>query len=1452
MSPRLPFKGTVESPVRPTRQESETVRSETPPHVDFGPSSSRGTLNREGLGRPASDASLDSIAPIPAVTISESAPPIAAITREQWPLEHYWIATPADLQGPNAEGFRVHRGRRYVDVPNGGTVLVGVDTQTRQYRARLSTDLEALGPVLLRDTESGLWHPQERPQPAPSTSATPSNRGLPRPGGGHVRPAHRQLADRVAAIINRLRSPHARAKSLFRAMSEEQIGAYIRSLGSDIEGGLSRRETEYKTLKHQLTLWSTESSSTPAIAKDWAEHVTQEIKRCFRRETGTSLKLAPGSGPLPALQADFSHVRELSLDSITWTPAADTFLSGFSRLEQLTVTGATLDKLPAAVAQMGDLRTLDLSANRIRLDTPSAAALTSLSNLETINLSNNPLSMTPDFSALTGLKVLNLSNSQLDQWPTGLRHQTGLQIVDLRNNQLQEVPQTLLNPPAAQLEATVRLNGVTLIEGNAFAPGYWKTLELYWRRLAADHPALSGAAHPQGLRLVENIPELTAVQRMYPGKDAQAAKDYVLQLGDQELTRRLQDFDLLETQLEDYVAGHQYQGSIDAATARRWAPQRVARIIKACWLRESGEMLRLPPGSGPLPALTADFSHVRMLDLQEMNWSDSGDTFLANFTNLESLSINRSNLQQLPASVNDMNKLTRLDLSANNLELDAQSAAALSTLSRLQIVNLSQNPLKTTPDFSAMSELTSLDLNSTGIDQWPTGLLGKTALAGLDLRNNHLTQVPQANINPAPEQLASIARINGATLLEGNDFPSGYWRKFDGYWRRVHVAHPQLLDAAHPAAFDSDNSRAQRYRRLYPNKSIKVCREYLWNLDQGTAGTRLASLEREFTTLKTHLDAWVFSGGGNRQGYLRANQVLINAETRNDRTTASQRIISCWRRETPQKLANDRTPIGLELDLRGLRLQSLPDIDADFSHVGSLNLSNMGLSTSPEGFLTRFRHVRWLDLSRNQLRELPPAAGEMNGLTRLFLQNNQIVLTDDTARALSERTTLRALWLHDNPQLAIAPDFSRIIDMRSINLANTGIDTFPAGIADQPLLDTVNLSNNRIEEIPDSVIAPPDERLAHTARVNNVTNITDNPLSAETRTRLNHYNDRLIEAEMPLTGRNNLLDTADGHAPVVRRVTTDNPLARWTVGMPTDLLSTRRAQWRTLRNQQGSDGLFNTLARLLHVPAGHNDLQQRVWKLIDSITENNPQSERLRSELFERSGEAACCDRAAFTFANLETRMMMHNARSLARDQAQGPQLTALSKALFRLHEVDKIASADIAQREASILESRQGQEAQALPAPHVSEEVEIRLFYRHGLKDRLQLPGQPERMGFGHLVNVSKAQMDAAYEKIIALDNSPEEFQALLSREFWQEFVIHKYQSQFEAQRQPFQDRQATLDESYAANELSFAEYDAQSRALQAPLAIEEAALIETLTRLELAGHATRDNVEEPAGEST
>ncbi len=1274
--------------------------------------------------------------------------------------------------------------------------------------------------------------------------------GMIRSDGGHA-PVRLGLRDRLSLTLNKLRGSKSRAKKLFPDRTDDEIGDFIKSLGDDIAGGLTRRETEYKTLKVELNAWVRQSSlaSAPGTSRTNAQQVAKSVRLCWRHQSGGILSLKTGNATLPALTADFSHVRHLTLQSVAWSDSANTFLGNFSGLESLQINNSALGTLPKAIVQMSNLSKLDLSSNRIALNEQTAGELSTLGKLKQLDLSGNPLGKTPDFADMADLEILNLSDAQLVQWPTGLRNQTKLTRLDLRKNQLTEVPEAHLTPSTDELEAVTRINRVTLLEGNPFPRDYWEKLEVFWRRVATAHPQLSTDALAGAFRLDGDMPEVATVQRVYPDKNAQEARKFFTGLDDEgkiKLARRVEELDSLEARLNAYVDSSQADSASADSPAKKQA-RRVARIIKDCWLQDSGTTLKLASLNAPLPALTADFSHVRLLILNEVTWSGDADLFLSNFTHLEHLIINRCGIETLPRSVGAMSRLNNLDLSNNRLKLDQESAATLSAMHHLNTVVLSENPaIGLLPDFSNMSGLKYLFLDKTGIDQWPTGLQDKTGLIIVDLRDNHLKEVPQEFINPAPDQLLTVARINSSTHLDGNDFPPDYWKTFDSYWRRVSRVAPDLLTSHHSVMFDSDNSLTQRYRRLFPNKDVKKCREYLWSFDGDTAATKVHNLELEFGTLKRQLDAWVYSGGGNRGGYIRADQLAVNARTRPDRLTASNRIISCWRQETLPKRANDRTPIGLELNLSGLRLPSLPDIDVDFSHVGSLKLSNMDLSTSPEGFLTRFRHVRWLDLSRNQLRQLPPAVGEMGGLTRLFLQENQISLTADTARVLSERTTLRALWLHENPRLGITPDFSAIVDLRSIDLANTGIDTFPTGIADQPLLDTINLSNNRITQIPDSVIAPPDARLAHTVRINNVTDISNNPLSAATQTRLTQYNDRLIQAETPLTGWRNLVDTARGLAPVITRRTTDDPVARWTAGLTAEQLAARRIQWQTLRDQPRSDGLFNTFERLLESPTGHNELQSRVWKLIDSITENTPESERLRNEVFDRAGDAACCDRAAFTFANLETRMMMHHALAQASDKAQGPKLFALSKALFRLHEVDKIASADIAQREAALAADRSPQEAATLAPPRIPEEIEIRLFYRHGLKDRLQLPGQPERMGFSRLAGVSKTQVEDAYKKVIALDNSPEEFQELVSREFWQKFLTHKYQEVFEKQRQPFQDRQAALDESHAAKELSFADYDAQSKAMQASLMVEEAALIETLTRQELAEYPAASTVEE------
>lgn len=107
------------------------------------------------------DADLDAIQPAPSVSV-RSAPPAAEIPLVvSRPLENYWIKSATELPEVDGEGFRLYRNRQYVDVPDGGIVLVGIEPDTGLYRARLASELTPSGPLLLRDVESGIWHPHD-------------------------------------------------------------------------------------------------------------------------------------------------------------------------------------------------------------------------------------------------------------------------------------------------------------------------------------------------------------------------------------------------------------------------------------------------------------------------------------------------------------------------------------------------------------------------------------------------------------------------------------------------------------------------------------------------------------------------------------------------------------------------------------------------------------------------------------------------------------------------------------------------------------------------------------------------------------------------------------------------------------------------------------------------------------------------------------------------------------------------------------------------------------------------------------------------------------------------------------------------------------------------------------------------------------------------------------------
>lgn len=902
------------------------------------------------------------------------------------------------------------------------------------------------------------------------------------------------------------------------------------------------------------------------------------------------------------------------------------------------------------------------------------------------------------------------------------------------------------------------------------------------------------------------------------------------------LARLETEFESLDQALKVWVKENKPQSPRTSFDRTGGMAGRTADDIRRCWRRESNA-LTLTNGRGTtLPTLSADFSHVETLDLAGFRASGNVEAFLKRFTQLKALSIKNCRLTEVPMAIDDMPGLTSLSLETNAIRLTEQSAARLGARSALEVLNLQGNPLGATPDFSGMSRLKKLNLRLTQMEQWPAGLQDQTSLELVDLSYNRLREVPQASLDPSPEQLEAIARINRVTRLDHNAFPEDYWQQFDGYWKRLGEVRPDLLQGGLEGVFDSGNPKVTVVRKLYPSYGVQKAREFIWNLGAG-ADAELARLEQEFDLLQSQLDAWVFSGGGAHQRYIRPGERTINRALHAGRNAARARILNCWRRETPQKLAYDGTPIGLELDLSYLNLPSLPDLDVDFSHVGSLKLNNMGLVTSPENFLARFSHVRWLDMTNNFLRELPPALAGMDNLTRLKLSRNRIRLTPQTAEILSGRTRLRLLCLDEN-DLRISPDFSRIANISGIDMAQTGLETWPTGLGEQPQLEKVNLSRNEMTTIPESVISPSDAQLAQTARVNDVTIASDNPWSDATLQQVRNYGERLERAGLASPSSPNRLVTTVPLRFLSLRVpvASDAPFRRWVAGLTEEQVAARQSQWDELHGKPGADGFFAVLRDLEMAGAGHADLQRRVWEVIDTLTANSAESESLREQMFEWAGRPACCDRAALSFSNLEIMAMVYKARLQAMDSTQGAALSTLSRGLFRLDQVEKIALNDIDLRRTSINDNRDLTPTQKARQLGRLEEVEIRLAYRYGLKDRLALPGQPTHVRFTRMGNVTPAMLDAAHEKVVALDHSPEEFQALLSRAFWQDYVTNKYRPQFEAQSKPFQKEMDELYDRHADGRLSSHGYEHQAKDLQARMAIEDAALIDRLTRQEIA----------------
>lgn len=582
-------------------------------------------------------------------------------------------------------------------------------------------------------------------------------------------------------------------------------------------------------------------------------------------------------------------------------------------------------------------------------------------------------------------------------------------------------------------------------------------------------------------------------------------------------------------------------------------------------------------------------------------------------------------------------------------------------------------------------------------------------------------------------------------------------------------------------------SLVNQARRLYPDFSDDQIGNLLSSLRIGGTDARTALLRRqhEFERLDQLLSRWEHE------------DVASSTRRAPERVQVGNALRRCWRRQAPHLDRPDGSLLGYRLNLEGSRIGQLPAFapGTDFSHVVDLNLHASNLREVPQRFMQCFRRVQWLDLSNNELTALPTMIRRMTELRGLNLQANQIRLSSADIIALGRLSRLEELNLSLNP-IGEIPDVSHLNLLRILRLRDTRIDRLPAGLLSRLDLVSVDLRENLIRELPEALFSADPRQAQHII-------LHDNPLSDATLARLTDYQ---VRTGVDFRGR------PYNHSTVSSR-------ERWLPAIDDPRRARRQECWERLEAEPGSHDFMRLLGDLTATSdfeLARGDLTRRVWEVMDQAYAGSA----LRKDLFELAANPrSCSDSILVNFSALEVRTLVFKARAEALGAEDASGLLALARGLFRLEKLEQIARRDIAARPV----------IQGTPAV---DEIEVNLAYRTGLAERLELPGQPGTMRFGEVANVSAARLDAAQEEILAAEQTPQLQDFIAGRDFWIDFLKHKYANDFDINEQPFRARESRLLEQQ--NELTSAVYEERYLALAKELEGAERALIKRLTERE------------------
>jgi hypothetical protein len=235
----------------------------------------------------------------------------------------------------------------------------------------------------------------------------------------------------------------------------------------------------------------------------------------------------------------------------------------------------------------------------------------------------------------------------------------------------------------------------------------------------------------------------------------------------------------------------------------------------------------------------------------------------------------------------------------------------------------------------------------------------------------------------------------------------------------------------------------------------------------------------------------------------------------------------------------------------------------------------------------------------------------------------------------------------------------------------------------------------------------------------------------------------------------------------------------WLVGTVEEIAD-HRVVWEQLETAADAPALLALVNRLRESAdflRARDALTPRVWYVLEAAAQD-PELRGLLNGMAQDEDIAnpTCADGVRLEFNQMEVRVFTRRSLRDIPDAERGQTLYGLMRRLYRLSEVDRLAVANTRGR----------------------DQAEVRLAYRLGLAERLDLPLPPSSMLYRNVAGVNADELATVQGEVMANESGPGLLDYAANRDFWTDWLRETYAPEFAELQEAFDQDRSRLEDDF------------------------------------------------------